>query len=153
MDLFPTLRIIRQPHNDEARQQLDRAGGSGNLLVLYDGDLPFLERVLLAAGYSAPREDCYLLQRDTDAAPLSLTDLSTHLGVSRVILFGQKLPDLGLHFQVAKYVLVVVGATTYMICDSVADISAAKDAGDNKPSRALWGGIQAAFTNPAKETT
>ena len=153
MDLFPTLRIIRQPDNDEVRRQLSKAGGGGNLLILYDGDLPFLERVLLAAGYPTPREDCYLLQRDPDAASLSLTELLTDLGVSRALLFGQDLPALGLHFRMAKYVPLTIGTTTYMTCDPVAAISAAKDGGDNKPSRALWGGIQAAFVYPAGETT
>ena len=146
MHIFPTLTVIQQPDNAELDTQNIVPEEHKDFLIIYDGGLPFVERVLNAAGYDDPSEDIYLIRRGSDSASVDLSTLLRQLGIKKVILFGQKLPELGLHFDVAHYVPLQIAGYTYMVCDSVTKIEAAKAAGDNGPSRDLWNGIKLAYT-------
>jgi len=144
MRLYPDLRLINQPDNTSALAALDLDAGH-NLLVLYDGELPFLERVLKAAGYDQPAKQLHLVEWTDNKKGLDLAAILRQLGIQRVMLFGQDLVNLGLHFSVAPYFPVTVAGTTYLISESVAAIAAAKAAGNNAPAGALWRGIQTGF--------
>ena len=146
MRIFPTLTVIQQPDNAELDAWDIVPGEHKDFLIIYDGGLPFVERVLNAAGYDDPSEHIYLIRRDSDGASVDLSALLRQLAVKKVILFGQKLPELGLHFDVAYYAPLQIAGHTYMVCDSAAKIEAAKAAGDNGPSRGLWNGIKLAYT-------
>ena len=145
MHVFPALNIILQPNNTEVGEQLGSESGDKNTLIIYDTDISFLERVLAAAGYTAPADELHLLRREPDSQALDLTTLLRELNVDRVLLFGQELHKLGLHFTIAKYAPLKIGGYTFMVCDPVADIAAAKELGNNTPSRALWNGIKLAY--------
>ena len=146
MDLFPRINIIDVPSStDELGSELTPAEGK-ELLVIYDAELPFLERVLAAAGYDDPAKQLHTLQRQAGSREkLDLSGLVNRLGIKKVCLFGQDLPSLGLHFTVTPYFPITLAGVTYMICEPAAAIASAKEKGNNKPSRALWGGIKQAF--------
>ena len=151
MDLFPRVDLIRLPNNATGPAEAARPEAEKCLVVIYDGSLPFLLKVLRAAGYQRPEEQTYLIQRTAADAPLDLTGLLERLAMRRVMLFGQVLPELGIHFHLAYYFPATVGGRTYMCCEGVETIAAAKDRGNNQAAGALWRGIQRAFL--CEETT
>lgn len=117
------------------------------LLVVYHGELErraYLGRILGAAGYDEPGSQLHLLEWPAGEA-LDLASLMRRLGVSKVILFGYELGDLGLHLQVANYFPILIGGTTYLVADSLEFIEQAKDGGDNRPAGALWNAIKSSF--------
>lgn len=146
MPLFPDLSLITVPDNDSFPMDQVPSDGSLKLLVLYEGNLPFLERVLGAAGYDEPQRQLHLIRSEpTDEELLDLTALIHKLEVDKIILFGQDLRKLGLHFIVQKYFPIQVSGRTYMICDSVTEIARAKEKGNSQLAGALWNGIKANF--------
>ncbi|TXF90058.1 hypothetical protein FUA23_07400 [Neolewinella aurantiaca] len=146
MAIFPDIELIGQPGYAEAIRQLSPNAVDGvDLLIVYDSDYDFLERVLAAAGYDDPKLQLHLLEWSPAAGPLDLTGLIRHLKIKRVLLFGQDMKSLGLHFQVADYFPVEVGGVNYMRNPSAATISEAKNKGDNGPAGALWRGVKASF--------
>jgi len=142
MDIFPTITVTTQPDNDWLTEQITEAAADKTLLVIYDGELGFLERVLAAAGYADPKRELHLIRREADDAALDLTVLCHQLGIRQVILFGQELPALGLHFNVAPYAPIEVGGRTYLVCESAVHIAEQKELGNNKPAGALWAGVK-----------
>ena len=144
MSIFPDIPLIAQPDNAGVDLQLtDRQ--DLDLLVVYDAELPFLERVLGAAGYKEPAHELHLLRWTAADGGLQLARIVRRLKVSRVMVFGQDAAALGLHFMVAPYFPVGLGGVTYMLCPSVKSIADAKAAGDNGPAGALWRGVKAGF--------
>lgn len=148
MPTFPNLHLIGLPDNAAALAALDASAGH-ELLVLYDGNLDFLARVLNAAGYDSPAEQLHLLEWTQEKGGLDLSALIRQLGVSKVILFGQRLPDLGLHFLEYPYAPVEVAGCRYLVAQSVDVIAQAKANGNNKPAGALWGSIKDGFLREA----
>jgi len=144
--LHPNLRLTGLPDNATAIDKLD-ASASHNLLVLYDGNLDFLVKVLNAAGYDRPAEQLHLLEWTADSGGLDLAALIRQLGVNKVILFGQRLNELGLHFLEYPYAPVEVAGCRYLVAQSVDLIARAKADGNNKPAGALWGSIKDGFLN------
>ena len=145
MELFPSLQLTQLPDNAALAEHELTPDVAKSLLVIYEGDLPFLNKVLAAAGYQDPKQDLHLLRHEPDDPAFDLATLVRRLNVDKVILFGQDLAQLGLHFHIAHYAPLTIGAATYMVCPGVAQIAAAKQAGNKKPSVNLWRGIQAAF--------
>ena len=142
--MFPDFSLLNIPDNDGTDLQLsDRT--DLDLLVVYEGELPFLERVLGAAGYKEPASQLHLLRWTAAEGGLDLARLVRRLHVDKVILFGQDLKALGLHFEVAPYFPFPVSGVTYMICPPVKTIAEAKAGGDNGPAGQLWRGVKAAF--------
>ena len=145
MDLFPSLQLTQLPDNAAlAEHELSPDPGK-SLLVIYESDLPFLSKVLAAAGYKDVDNDLHILRHEADDPSLDLSALLRRLGVDKVMLFGQELSALGLHFHIAHYAPLTIGAATYMVCPGLAEIAAAKQAGNKTPSVNLWRGVQAAF--------
>lgn len=151
MDLFPTLRITQLPDNAALAEHDLAHHENKTLLVIYEANKPFLEKVLAAAGYKNPTTDLHLLRHEPDDPAFDLTTLLRQLNANQVILFGQDLPALGLHFQIAQYAPLTIGAATYMVCPGVAEIAAAKLAGNKTPSINLWRGLQAAFLKKVED--
>ena len=145
MDLYPTLQVTQLPDNAALAEHELSQDDNKDLLVIYESDLPFLEKVLAAAGYKDPKTDLHLLRHEKEDPTVDLTTLLRQLNANKVILFGQDLPQLGLHFHIAHYAPLTIGAATYMVCPGVAEIATAKLAGNKTPSVNLWRGIQAAF--------
>ena len=145
MDLFPTLTITAQPDNAFLAEHELVPDPEKKLLVVYESDLPFLQRVLTAAGYKDPNADLHLLRREASDPDLDLATLVRGLGVGQVILFGQELNSLGLHFVIARYAPVEIAGTRYMVCPGVGEVAGAKKRGDKRPSLDLWRGLQAGF--------
>ncbi len=144
---FPDIDLIGQPDFAAALRLLAPEAVAGvDVLVVYDTDYDFLARVLQAAGFSDPELEVHLLPWTAEQGGIDLAGLLRHLRVKRVILFGQELPALGLHFQVADYFAVQVGGITYLKAPSVNLIATAKANGDNGPAGALWRAIKAGFT-------
>ena len=143
---FPAVDLIGVPDNATALAQLPPAPRAGvDLLVVYDGEYPFLERVLNAAGYDDPAVQTYLLAWSPADGGVDLARLLRRFGVTRVLLFGQQRRALGLHFSVADYFAVTVAGVTYLCCPAVAEIAAAKAAGDNGPAGLLWRAVKEGF--------
>ena len=145
MDLFPAFDLIRQPDTGPATEVSTASVKESCPLVVYDGEWQFLERVLNAAGYTDPAAELHLLEWTEDNGPLDLSALALKLGTDRILLFGQDLTALGLHFRIARYAPVTIGGRTYLVADSAVRIAAAKSAGDSGPSRLLWNSMKAAF--------
>ena len=146
MPLFPDIDLIGQPEYGEALRQLSPNAVAGvDLLVVYDGELDFLTRVLNAAGFDEPALQLHLLHWSPAAGGLDLAGLTRHLAIKRVLLFGQDLQELGLHFHVADYFPVQVAGVTYLKTPPVSTIASAKANGDNGPAAALWRGVKANF--------
>ena len=143
-DLFPSFPLIGQPGNDGIDLQLSERTDL-DLLVVYDAELPFLERILAAAGYDQPTHQLHLLRWTAEDGPLDLARIQRGLQLSKIILFGQDLPALGLHFRVAPYFPVTLAGVTYLTAPPLATIAAAKAKGDNGPAGNLWRAIQAEF--------
>ncbi|MEM6771301.1 MAG: hypothetical protein AAF597_12030, partial [Bacteroidota bacterium] len=61
MSIFPDITLIDHPDNAATELQLSQRTDL-KLLVIYEGELPFLERVLAAAGYDAPAHQLHLLR-------------------------------------------------------------------------------------------
>lgn len=148
MPIFPSFPLIGQPDNAGVDLQLSERTDL-DLLVVYDTELPFLERVLGAAGYDEPAHQIHLLRWTGQDGGLDLARIVRRLQISKVILFGQDQAALGLHFVVAPYFPVTVGNVTYMICPSVKSIADAKTNGDNGPAGSLWRGVKAGFLREA----
>ena len=147
MSIYPNLQLIRAGDNQVARDFQAREGR--DLLVLFEENQAFVERVLSAAGYADIPHQVFLLQRQ-DKAPLDVSRLVRRLEVSKVLLFGQDLPSLGLHFQVAPYFPVVVAGLRFLVAQSVAEIATAKAEGDNAPAGNLWRALQKGFLHASK---
>lgn len=124
------------------------------ILVIHDSPehRPFLDRVLAAAGYDDPDSQVYALHRPPAAGPFHLHDLIAKTGVRKIILFGQDLPDLGLHFDVRGYhrsfpnngyVAATISGVRYLIETSLVTIAEANAAGDKSHARRLWNGLRA----------
>lgn len=145
--IFPDITLIGQPDNAATELQLSQRTDL-DLLVIYDAELPFLERVLAAAGYDAPAHQLHLLRWTADDGGLNLASIIRNLQVKQVMIFGQSLKALGLHFTVAPYFPVSVAGITYLIAPSAAAISAAKAKGDNGPAGNLWRAIKGSFLRP-----
>lgn len=144
--LFPDIDLIGQPDFAEALRHLAPNAVAGvDLLVIYDTDYDFLAKVLNAAGFTDPKVEVHLLPWTAEQGGIDLARLIRHLQVKRVILFGQDLVALGLHFHVAAYFPVAVAGVTYLTTPSVADIASAKANGDNGPAGALWRAVKAGF--------
>lgn len=142
--MFPSFPLINIPDNDGTDLQLsDRT--DLDLLIVYEGELPFLERVLGAAGYKEPAHELHLLRWTATDGGLDLARIVRRLHVNKVIIFGQDVKALGLHFEVAPYFPVAVSGVTYMVCPAVGVIAKAKADGDNGPAGNLWRGVKAAF--------
>ncbi len=142
--LFPDITLIAQPDNAATELQISTRTDLP-LLVVYDSELPFLEKVLAAAGYKEPAHQLHLLRWTADDGGLQLAQIVRGLKVSQVMLFGQHLRDLGLHFTVAPYFPVDVAQVTYLVAPSVKHIADAKAAGNNGPAGSLWRAIKARF--------
>jgi len=121
--LFPSFSLIGQP----------------------DNELPFLERVLAAAGYQEPASQLHLLRWTADEGGLDLARIVRRLQINKVMIFGQEAKAMGLHFVVAPYFPVEVAGVTYLLAPSVKSIADAKAKGDNGPAGALWRGIKSGF--------
>lgn len=146
MPIFPNIDLIGQPEYHEALRQLSPNAVAGvDMLVVYDTDLDFLARVLKAAGFDEPKLQLHLLHWSPAEGSIDLTGLIRHLKIKRVLLFGQDLKTLGLHFHVADYFAVEVAGVTYLKTPSVSEIATAKANGDNGPAGALWRGVKAGF--------
>lgn len=144
MFIFPSFPLIAQP--DDAGVDLQLSDRTDlDLLVIYDAELPFLERVLGAAGYDAPAHQLHLLRWTAEDGGLHLAGIIRRRRVKKVLLFGQDPAGLGLHFVVAPYFPVTVAGVAYMLCPSVQTIADAKANGDNGPAGNLWRGVKAAF--------
>lgn len=147
VNLFPDISLIAQPEDDALDLQLSPRTDL-DLLVVYDSERPFLERVLAAAGYDAPTHQLHLLRWTADDGGLLLAQAIRRLSIKKVILFGQSLPDCGLHFNVAPYFPVTVAGVVYLVVPSVKSIAEAKAQGDNGPAGALWRAIKQQFLRP-----
>ncbi|MEM9261291.1 MAG: hypothetical protein AAGA62_16745 [Bacteroidota bacterium] len=139
MPVFPNLRLIAEGKNDLLQAAGIDFSAQHDLLVLYDEDLPFVQRVLKAAGYT--EEDFHAVHWEKGTA-LNLSLLLRQLNVSKIILFGQDLPTLGLHLQVATNFPVTLAGRTYLVAAPIASITSAKAKGDNGPAAALWRALQ-----------
>lgn len=142
--LFPSFPLIGQPDNAGTDLQLSERTDL-DLLVIYDAELPFLERVLAAAGYTEPASQLHLLRWTTNDGGLDLARIVRRLQVNKVMVFGQQAKAMGLHFEVAPYFPVTVAGVTYLLAPSVKSIAEAKATGDNGPAGALWRGVKAGF--------
>lgn len=140
--IFPNIPLIGQPDNAATEGQLSQRTDL-ELLVVFDGELPFLERVLKAAGYDEPANQIHLLRWTADDGGLDMARITRQLNIKKVMLFGQDLKALGLHFNVAPYFPVSLAGCSYLVSQSVKVISDAKAAGDNKPAGLLWRSVQA----------
>lgn len=139
------MDLIAQPDNSLLAEQVVEPHPEKRLVVIYDSNLPFLERVLGAAGYKNPTDELHLIRHERGDEPFDLASLLGRLQVSEVICFGQELASLGLHFQIAEYATVRIADRLFMICGSVEKISSEKEKGNNQPAAALWKGIKAGF--------
>lgn len=144
MPAFPNLRLIKEGDIDRIPATDIDLTARHHLLVLYDEDLPFLQRVLKAAGYA---EGEFHAITWPAGEPLNLSLLIRKLGVNKIILFGQDLPALGLHFQLAPYYPVTLANRTYLVAEPISSITAAKAKGNNTPAAALWRALQQGFLN------
>ena len=146
MPPFPDFDLVNQPDPAAARERLNaNVSPEADMLVLYQDNYDFLERVLQAAGYDDPQTQLHLLPWSPADGPLTLTTLQRQLGVTRTLLFGQDLPALGLHFQVIDFFPVTLAGVTYLTCPSVASIADAKAGGNNGPAGALWRAVKGHF--------
>ncbi len=146
MSTFPDIDLIGQPNYDDALRQLSPNAVEGvDMLIVYDTDFEFLARVLGAAGFDEPKLQLQLLEWKPTSGSLDLIGLVRHLNIKRVLLFGQDLKTLGLHFEVANYFPVQVAGVTYMKSPSAGEIATAKAKGDNGPAGALWRGVKGGF--------
>lgn len=146
MKLHTHFRLIGQPALAAALERCNaEPSPTAKLLVVYDAERPFVERILAAAGYTDLPTQAHLLEWTADDGGLDLAALRHHLGVKKVILFGQSLPALGLHFQVANYFPLEVAGVDFLVAESAAAISRAREAGNNGPAAALWQAIKASF--------
>jgi hypothetical protein len=148
--IFPDITLIEQPDNAATELQLSQRTDL-DLLVVYDSELPFLERVLAAAGYNEPAHQLHLLRWTSEDGGLRLASIIRSLQVKQVMMFGQDLQQLGLHFTVAPYFPVSLAGVTYLIAPPVKDIAEAKASGNNGPAGNLWRAIKANFLRTAKE--
>ncbi|MEM9930470.1 MAG: hypothetical protein AAF840_11670 [Bacteroidota bacterium] len=143
---FPDIELIGQPGFAEALRHLaPKAVAEVDMLVIYDTNFEFLARVLNAAGFEDPQVELHLLPWTEEQGGVDLAALLRHLQVNRVILFGQDLSALGLHFQIADYFPVSIAGVTYLKVPSVDFIATAKAKGDNGPAGALWRAVKAGF--------
>ncbi|MEM6877874.1 MAG: hypothetical protein AAF544_04900 [Bacteroidota bacterium] len=126
--------------------KLDVADGPRSVLVLYapDGASDFLLDVLRACGYSEPEKQAWLIPWPTGQL-LDLSALRDHLTCNRIILFGQSLPELGLHLNLASYSPVQLGKQCYLKADSLATIRDEKAAGNTRKAAALWQALKTHF--------
>ncbi len=146
MKLHTHIRLIGQPALADALERLPTPPSpTARLLVVYDAERPFVERILAAAGYTDLPTQAHLLEWRAEDGGLDLAAMHHHLGVKRVMLFGQPLPALGLHFQVANYFPLEVAGVHFLVAESAAAISRAREAGNNGPAAALWQAIKASF--------
>lgn len=131
-----------------ASQGIDIAASSPprQLLVLYpDGNNEdFLHGILRACGYASPSEEAWLLPWPSDK-PLDLTALIRYLGSKKLMLFGQQLPNLGLHLNLANYSPVKIVDTWYVQADDLDTIRDEKNAGQTQKAAALWQAIKTHF--------
>jgi len=150
MPTFPDIDLIGQPNYDDALRQLSPNAVDGvDMLVIYDSDLDFLNKVLAAAGFDEPKLQLHLLEWSPASGALDLTGLVRHLNIKRVLLLGQEMKALGLHFEVVNYFPVQIAGVTYMKNPSAGAIATAKAAGDNGPAGALWRGVKGRFMREA----
>lgn len=145
--IFPDITLIEQPDNAATELQLSQRTDL-DLLVVYDAELPFLEKVLAAAGYDEPAHQLHLLRWTDDDGGLNLASIVRQLKVKQVMVFGQNLKALGLHFTVALYFPVDIAGATYLIAPSVKSIAEAKASGNNGPAGNLWRAIKVSFLRP-----
>ncbi|MEO0733464.1 MAG: hypothetical protein AAFZ52_11555 [Bacteroidota bacterium] len=139
MELFPAISLI-----DQGEDQTPVLPGPREVLVLYVSESDFVERVFKAASYTNPQEELALLAWEPGKS-LLLAQLVRRLGANKVVLFGQDLKALGLHFRVAPYFPVTVAGCTYLVAESDVEIAAAKAAGNNGPAGRLWRALQNGF--------
>lgn len=153
MSIFPDLELIAQPPTLPAAERPVAKPGA-ELLVLYAGNQDFLLRVLAAAGYDDPAGQVHLLERPEGADSFALAPLLRELGVTKVILFGQDLPALGLHVDVRSYhhlnpqlgyVTFTINGIRYLVEEPLANIAEAKAAGNNQPAGRLWAALKGFF--------
>ncbi|MTB52851.1 hypothetical protein [Lewinella sp. W8] len=144
MNSFLNFQLIGQPDRDPHTATLIPDPAKDTLIV-YRGELPFLQRILAAAGYDNPAEQLHLLSWPDPEQSLDLADLTRHLLVSKVILFGQNLPALGLHFQLTDYFPAEIAGKRFLKAPALTEIKSAKEAGNNVPAGSLWKAIQNGF--------
>lgn len=147
MSIFPSFTLIGQPDIAGTDLQLTERTDL-DLLVVYDAELPFLERVLAAAGYDEPAHQLHLLRWTPADGDLDLARIVRKFGVKQVMIFGQPPKSLGLHFVVSPFFPVEVAGVTYLIAPSAKSIADAKAAGNNAAAGNLWRAIKAAFLRP-----
>jgi hypothetical protein len=141
---YLNFQLIGQPDLNDLPAEMT-ASPDKDLLIVFRDNLPFLERILGAAGFQTPAEQLHLLAWAPEDGPLDLTGLARHLRVEKIILFGQSLPSLGLHFQLTDYFPVEIAGRRFLKAPALDKISAAKDAGNNGPAGLLWKAIQNGF--------
>ncbi|MFT6484000.1 MAG: hypothetical protein ACJAWN_000713 [Neolewinella sp.] len=146
MPIFPDIDLIGQPDYADALRQLSPNAVEGvDMLVIHGTDYDFLARVLGAAGFDDPKLQLHLLEWSPITGPLDLTGLIRHLKIKRVLLFGQDMKSLGLHFQVLDYFMVEISGVSYMKSPPAGEIAGAKAKGDNGPAGSLWQGVKGGF--------
>ncbi|NJC26752.1 hypothetical protein [Neolewinella antarctica] len=140
------MQLIQQPDNAALAEYVSEPSPDKKLLVVYDAELPFLERVLAAAGYDDPPRQLHLVRAEkTDEFGIDLSVLAGRLEVDQIMLFGQDLSALGIHFSVVANLPVEIAGRTYLIGESLSHIAGEKEAGNNTPAAALWRGVKGAF--------
>ena len=144
MNSFLNFQLIGQPDPNDLPAEMT-ASADKELLIVFQDNLPFLERILGAAGYTNPADQLHLLAWNNDDGALDLAGLARQLQVSKVILFGQNLPQLGLHFQLTNFFPADIAGKKFLVAPSLAEIKSAKEAGNNGPAGSLWKAIQNGF--------
>ena len=144
MNTHLNFQLIGQPDLNDLPTEIT-ASPDKKLLIVFQDNLPFLERILGAAGYTNPSEQLHLLAWSQEDGQLDLAGLARQIQVDKIILFGQNLSALGLHFQLSNYYPTEIAGKKFLTAPPLAEIKSAKDAGNNGPAGSLWKAIQNGF--------
>ncbi|MEM6396687.1 MAG: hypothetical protein AAF741_10095 [Bacteroidota bacterium] len=150
---FIDFKVIDLPELGESLKYLAKRGieieastSSKQLLVLYkegSGE-GFLHDILKACGYAEPSEEAWLIPWPAEQA-LDLTAMVRHLACDKVMLFGQQLPNLGLHLNLGHYSSVKISDVWYVKADDLDTIRDEKNAGKTQKAAALWQALKTHF--------
>ena len=104
----------------------------------YKEQLDFLGKILKAVQYDITQD--VLLISLPQETQIDLTKMMRDVDISRVILFGIPLKDIGIHYNLPNYRPVTINSKTFLLAEKLGQIS-----NNQLKKKDLWNALQKVF--------